>query len=120
MPKLKFLKTAAVAAIITLVIFNAAKTSWDIYKKSERLTRLEQEVVALREQKSALERKASEVQTPEFIEKEARDRLKMTRPGEKIVILPAEEVVNKGDMGDKGDRGDVTPVWRQWVSLIFS
>lgn len=118
----KFLKTAGVTAIIAFIVINAVKTSWDIYKKGDRLTKLEAEVAGLQTKKADLEKEAVQVDTPEFIEQEARDELHMVKPGERIVILPAEPgtLDNLGVLGSSSQPVSQIPIWKQWLSLIFS
>lgn len=52
--------------------------------------------------------------TEEFIEIQAREKLGMVKPGEKIVIVPLkqEETTNTIEF-------DNTPNWKKWWSLLF-
>lgn len=47
-------------------------------------------------QKSRLERDYSQVNSPEYIEQQARQQLRMIRPGEILYVLPEEETVATG------------------------
>lgn len=123
MKTLSFFKTVGVTALITLIIVNTAKTSWEIYKKGERLTKLEAEVARLQQQKAELEKLSQIVDTPAYIEQAARDKLHMVYQGERIVVLPAEPGVRQ-DLGSLlGASAEATthgPIWKQWLDLIFS
>ena len=102
-----------------LVILNIGRTTYDLSKKGDRLSRLEKEVVDLTAQKQALEQKSVAVEQPSFIEQQARDLLHMVRPGEKIVILP-EVRGQRSEVGSQNVVVGETPVWKQWLLLIFS
>lgn len=70
---------------------------------------------------SQLERKLIEVQSPQYIEKAAREKLSMTHPGEQTVVLPAW--VSQGLSSPSAVEADrsiaqLSP-WQQWVALFF-
>jgi cell division protein FtsB len=104
-----------------IFLFNVAKTSLDINQKSKRVSSLEKEVANLQQEKVVLEKDLSKADDPAVIEREARDRLQMIRPGEKIVILPGsanvEDSSNSEDvLGQKVSKG---PYFKEWWGLIF-
>jgi cell division protein FtsB len=51
---------------------------------------------ALLNQKSRLEQDYSQVNSPEYIEQQARQQLRMIRPGEILYVLPEEETASTG------------------------
>lgn len=53
--------------------------------------RTEKELQALTEQKARLERVYSRVNNPEYIEQEARQQLRMIKPGEILYVLPDKD-----------------------------
>jgi cell division protein FtsB len=74
----------AILGIIAVSVFNIINL-----KLTEAKTMKEQQ--ALLEQKARLERIYSQVNSPEYIEQQARQQLKMIKPGEILYILPEKE-----------------------------
>jgi len=111
------LKTAIIFGLGGLLIFNITKTTLEILKKGERLTNLEKEVEQMRQQKARLEQKVAAADDPAFIEKEARDRLKMIKPGEKIVVIPDQPEVAGVETANSTQ--PLEPNWKQWLELII-
>lgn len=74
----------AILGIIAASVFNIISL-----KLTEAKTMKEQQ--ALLEQKARLEKVYSQVNSPEYIEQEARQQLKMIKPGEILYVLPEKE-----------------------------
>jgi len=61
-----------------------------------------------------LQERLSYVQSTQFVEEEARNKLGLVKPGEVLVIAPPEA---KRTLGITSYRTEVT--WKQWVNLFF-
>lgn len=59
-------------------------------------TRIEKEQQELLDERAKLERVYSQVNSPEYIEQQARQQLKMIRPGEILYVLPEKETKATG------------------------
>ena len=95
-------------------IFNISRSVWRIYRRGDRLMELRREIENLKEEKKRLQEEIVYRQSPEFIEKEARDRLNMVKEGERVVILPAE-LTPPSTKEKKTSKEVVTePNWKQW------
>ncbi len=57
------------------------------------------------------------VRSEEFVEKEAREKLGLTKEGETVVILPEgfQEMI---ELSQKGVETEETPNWKQWLGLF--
>jgi len=77
----------------------------------------EQNLSNLEEKNRQLQERLKEVKSPEFIEKEAREKLGLAKPGETVYILPPnvaylprqEENIPKEEL----------PNWQKWWKLFF-
>lgn len=105
-----------VSIIIGLyLIVTLSKSIIDILQKGKSTSNIETTVSDLRKQNITLKNKLKDVQSQEYVEKIARDKLNMAKPGESIVILPEEiqnpkiEVINKIEI----------PNWQKWYQLFF-
>ena len=71
-----------------------------------------------KEENDRLKRKLYEVQSPEYIEKQAREKLGMSKEGEYVVMLPASLSAQKKISGEPVIFPEQFPVWKQWLSLF--
>jgi cell division protein FtsB len=61
----------------------------DIHRARQKLAELEAEALKLKQEKARLEAEIHELENnPRAIEKEARDKLWLIKPGEKVVVVP--------------------------------
>jgi cell division protein FtsB len=88
-----------------------------------RLYRLGSQVVAAENQldsaklkNAELKQKLGDAQTPEFLEKEVRERLGYAREGETVVIISPDLASYRPTATDSGA---VEPNWKQWWKLYF-
>lgn len=79
-----FVIFVAIVCIIAASVFNIVSL-----KLTEAKTAKEQQ--ALLDQKARLEKIYSQVNSPEYIEQQARQQLKMIRPGEILYVLPEKD-----------------------------
>src|SRR5690606_29240629 len=67
---------------------NVIQTMTDGYNYQDRLTALERQVQELSNKKAALKDKLDSVQSQQFIEAEARNKLHLAKANEMVVIFP--------------------------------
>jgi cell division protein FtsB len=58
-----------------------------------------------------------QVESPGFVEQEARNKLGLVKEGEKVVLLPQQSSVNGSQLTEKKDEN--LPNWKQWWKLFF-
>jgi cell division protein FtsB len=99
--------------IVSITIIQGLLVStYDLWKKqdlikSENLT-LEQN----KQENKELKAKLREVQTREFIENEARNKLFLSKPGEKEIILPSATPTPKKEV-------IYIPNWKKWLDFFI-
>lgn len=108
------LRTVAVIICIYLGV-TAIQSMADLWRAGDKVTRREQELAQLLRERDELLKQKQESETPLFIERLARNELGMSRPGEKIVVIPQELLI------DSNRKLVVTalPNWQKWLRLIF-
>lgn len=115
------LKTLAATPLLLLglfLVFHLSRSLWGMYHRTDRVGELKNEIQKLREEKSRLEEEKAFRQTAEFIEQEARNKLQMTKEGERIVVLPQKDTEPTAEK-----RGTTTPApaqkpnWQKWVEF---
>jgi cell division protein FtsB len=80
----------------------------------------EKKVEALRKEQKDLQKRLDKVQSEEFIEKQLRDNLGLSREGEIVIILPEEDIVRS--FAPKIEREEISlpdPNWKKWAKLFF-
>lgn len=92
---------AILALLLFLLVFNIISL-----KKEQYDTRKEQE--ALKQQKAELQKELEHAETPENIEMQAREQLRLIKPGEILYMFPTEitDRDGAGSSGTDSQKGD--------------
>lgn len=109
--------TIGIQLLIILIcltaIVNLGRSVYDLASKRSNATKLAVKRDAVKRESEMIEKKLNDAQTKEFIEREARDRLGLSKPGEVIVLL------EKGDIEASNTANLPVSTWSQWLSLFF-
>lgn len=104
-----------VTVILVLIINNSLFSIWDIWQKKDVVLQAQNTLNLEKQENQRLKSALSYSQTSEFIEKEARDKLFMTREGEQKVLIPKEAEDKRGNFSV----GENDPNWKKWWNLFF-
>ncbi len=85
-----------------------------MWRSGDKLTRRETQLSQLNKQNSELVKEKNVVESPDYLEKIAREQLGMSKPGEQVIIIP-------GELLAQGPQpvADNTPNWKKWMKLFF-
>lgn len=89
-------------------------------KYREGLTRVESlrnEVRNLESENESLKKEKDYRQTPDFLEKGARNKLRMVKEGEHLVVLPEVLPVLGAEASVSSE--SALPIWEQWWRVFF-
>ncbi len=102
-----------------LVIIQLSRSIINIYGGGGRVGELAAEVVELQKEKEELEREKAFRQTQEFVEREARDKLRMVKDGERIVVLPDTQKNAETNVEERGKviGEESRPNWKRWIDF---
>lgn len=75
------------AAFIGLLLASYVSPLQQIFEDRDRISTLHSDLAALEKENAAKERRTEELQTEEGIERAARERYGMIKPGEKVYII---------------------------------
>jgi cell division protein FtsB len=85
------LKVIVYAAFIGLLLAAYVSPLQGIVESRSRISTLRAEIEEMERENAAKERTVEDLQTPEGVERAARERYGMIKPGEKVYIVPEEE-----------------------------
>lgn len=113
--------------VLLIILFIFAAGFFGVWRKIEegkkRLAGVEKEVAETIGRKEELQKEISQKQSLEFLEREARNRLNLIKPGERIVILPPKEArgsdASDPSLESTDGRVTATPNWQKWWKLFF-
>lgn len=86
-------------------------------KSNERLDRLVLEKAKLQEEYEKIKQEKEYVESDFYLEKVARDELHLSKPGERVVIVP-QEVVSSVRMQTLGDSEVELSNWQKWWRVL--
>ncbi len=97
--------------------FGLAKNLYSTYQNTQLVAKAAQKLAALKLENTRLKEENNAAREPTFIEREARDKLGLVKPGEVVVVLPDKTASLSASVvaQPKGPRS----IWQQWVGLFF-
>jgi cell division protein DivIC len=103
-----------VIAIIIFLIISSLKATFDLYQVQESVKNKEKEAQNLKREVKKIKDDLERVQTSDYIERVARDKLNLSKPGETVVIL-SKPLLSTQSAEVKDSRTN----WEKWRALIF-
>lgn len=103
-----------IAVVVCLVIiYNLATSTYDLWSKKDVVVTAQDQLKAEKAENKKLKDQLTFVQSPDFIEQEARNKLLMVKEGESEVIVPKELLQKKEKKVEKK-----VPNYQQWIDLF--
>ena len=105
-----------IVVILIFFIITGAKNIYDSYTKIENLNEIRDESKVLKEERSELENELEERKSKDFVEKESRNKLGLSKEGESIYVVeenePSEEELIK-------EENKKMAIWQLWREVFF-
>jgi len=114
-------KLLTILLLITFVLFvgSLSQTYIKIKKIKKEVQSRQHELAELKQTEEELKQKYAEVTSPDYIEKQLRDRLNLSKENEIVLVLPPDEVLKKFVPPDEAkEKADLTPNWRKWMNIF--
>jgi len=98
------------------LIVSSVKDLWFWSQKGKEMEQSQLKLEQAIGEKAQLEKQLEYVKSNDFVEKEAREKLGMSKPGETVVILPdnVEKIVG----GQEEIKNPEIPNWKKWGQLF--
>lgn len=111
-------KFVVVIILISLVAgYNLISQIIQATKSGERLSAAADAVYKLEIKNKELKSKLADIQSPQFIEEEVRNKLGFGKAGETMVIIPEEKI--KQVLGTSESAAIRLPNWLGWLKVFF-
>ena len=106
-----------ILAISILVINNLIHSIFTLWQKYDLVTLAEKERQRQKQENQKLKSQLSYVQSKEFIEEQARNKLFLIKPGEQEVLISEDLIKGASTPSAQAKKDD--PNWKKWWSLFF-
>lgn len=120
--KMRILTSLLVGFIMLAYLSSFIKSYIRLRASDQRLYTAQDELKELEQQKKNLQRQLELVETDEYKEYQAREKLGLIKEGELVVILPSEDILRRLSPR-KADSEQLTlplPNWRKWIEILFN
>ena len=115
----KKLLTIPVLLLGLLVVVQLSRSIISMSGRGGRVSGLAAEIANLEKEKEKLEREKAFRETAEFVEREARDKLRMTREGERILVLPGGQDEERAKSKEPRANNEEKTNWEKWLGFWF-
>lgn len=110
--------------LVGYTFFVLGKMVWMNYQRDQEIRNLEKEVQSIERENQKLSDLIAFFQTETFKEKEAREKLGVVKPGEKVLVFPENKETEKNILEEKPqdkteeDEGKITN-YQKWWNFFF-
>lgn len=108
----------AIIGVVLIIAYNLLMQITDALRSQERLSAQVEAVYHLELTNKQLKNKLSEIQSEEFIEEQARNKLSLSKLGETIVIIP-EDILKLVMGASASAQVERLPNWLGWWKVFF-
>jgi cell division protein FtsB len=112
--------TIVYIVVASFLVFNLGRLVYLNIENKQKVDQRNNEVFSLESDVGELEKQVDYYQTDEYLEKEARDRLNMTKPNETVYIIPEnlKDDIKKEDPSSLGVKKVASDTWSLWLELL--
>ena len=115
----KFLGYIAIFLIVSFLI-SLSKGIGRLSLVKREITKKQAEVSEIERKNEKLKEELARIQTPQYIEKQIRNKLGLVKTGEIVVVLPDAEIVKSLSPSIPEDPEPPTdPNWKKWMKLFL-
>ncbi|OGY07625.1 MAG: hypothetical protein A3D24_02300 [Candidatus Blackburnbacteria bacterium RIFCSPHIGHO2_02_FULL_39_13] len=96
------------------------RNTFSLLGKGNSIDEVEADVKKLEKEQVSLIELKERAESSEFVEKEAREKLGLVKPGDVVVVLPPEEILIKlAPSLDKQTFIEEKPIWERWSKMFL-
>lgn len=102
--------------LLFFVILHLITSIYTLWHKQDLLINAQKQLSQEQKQNGQLKKQLTEVKSPQFLEKEARDKLLLVKPGESDVLID-QNLLKASNSATKKELEK--PYWQQWLDVFF-
>lgn len=106
----------AIILILFFVILQLISSIYTLWHKQDVLTNAQKQLQQEKQENTKLKQQLVQVNSPEFVEKEARDKLLMVKPGESEVLID-QNLLKASESASRNE--EEKTYWQQWFEIFF-
>ena len=114
---IKKIVLGSIILVVLVIAYNLIIQIMASTKSGERLSEAANVVYKLEIKNKQLKDKLSQIQSPQFIEQEARNKLGLAKKGETLVVIPEEKL--KSVLGTSQSAMIRLPNWLGWLKVFW-
>lgn len=100
-----------------IIINNLVQSIYTLWQKKNLVVKAQLELEKEKKENQELKEKLAQVKQPQFIEKEARNKLFLAKPGEGVIVIPTGAIKPSPSIQQKPK--DTRPNWQKWWETFF-
>lgn len=100
--------------VLIVVIIALGRESYRFFKINQEIKSLEQRIAEIEKSNEELAKMEEYFQSEEFLEKEARLKLNLTKPGEKLIIVKQQENILKEEKEKETVAKEISNIQKWW------
>ena len=116
------LVTVVTFTLVTVLSVDFGRKALDNYHIGRQVEWLRQQVAVEQQTNESLEARLEYVSSDAYVEKIARERLKLVKPGEAAVVVVPETTEQPSAQGQgfapERSEEEALPYWQQWLNLL--
>lgn len=113
---MKRIISLTIIIICLISIIQSLRSIYDLWHKKDLVLRAQNHLHQVQQENKQLKEQLIFVQTPQFVEEEARNKLFLVKQGEKNVII-AKDLIATGS-GEAVKSISSIPIWAQWLQAF--
>lgn len=98
-----------------VLIINISRSIYDLSTRSQLVNNAQERFMEVQEKNAVLREEYRRVQSNEYIEEVAREKLGLGKEGETVYVLPKAKT---DQIHDDNKEAKKVPIWRQWLGLF--
>jgi cell division protein FtsB len=106
-----------IIVVLLLTINDLAHSIYSIWQKQDLIVQAQQDLNTEKNENNELKKQIAQVNKPQFIESEARDKLLLAKPGEGVIMIPSNQLDISSTSTTKPI--DTRPNWQKWWNVFF-
>lgn len=114
--RFSFLYLILLAGMAVFIGVQASTIVYQVFLIRDESEIAQKKVEELRRKKVELEMLLAELRTPEAVERRAKERFNVKKPGEKVVVIVSDE---KHDVGEISESAPAHKNWWPWFKNFF-